>query len=110
MFEIRSRMAPDTTDLRRHVEPKFVVAQIKNTLKQRLVSALKSATGGLKSKQREIADSSKEQVRSAREAGKERDPAPFTGAVKSDPRPLILLAVVLAVTLIMARRMSGGKK
>ncbi|BBL80299.1 hypothetical protein Rxycam_02235 [Rubrobacter xylanophilus DSM 9941] len=101
MFEIRSRMAPDVRDLRRHVEPRVVVQQTKEKAKARLKEVL-SRLG------RSIAESARRQARMAREAGRKRDPALLTDAVRSDPRPMILLAVALAATAMAVRRLSGG--
>jgi hypothetical protein len=44
----------------------------------------------------------------ARKVGENGDTAPLTDAVRSDPRPLILLAVTLAVTLLTVRKVAGG--
>ena len=109
MFEIRSQMAPDMTDLRKHVEPQAVAEQVKQTIRQRVKDALNRVKANLKAKQQEIVASGKRQLSLAREAGEQRDPAPFTDAVKSDPRPLAILAVLLAVTLVMARKVTGGR-
>lgn len=103
MFEIRSRMAPDVRDLKKHTEPQVLGKQVGAKIKDRI----KGAITGLA---RSIADSAKRQARMAQEAGRKRNPAPFTDAVKSDPRPMILLAVVLAVTLLTARKISNGRE
>ena len=109
MFEIRSRMAPDVTDLRKHVEPQVVSERVKSTIRQRIQDALDRVKSTLKAKQEEIMASAKSQLSLAREAGEKRDPAPLTDAVKSDPRPLAILAVLLAVTLFMTRKATGGR-
>lgn len=109
MFEIRSQMAPDMTDLRKHVEPQAVAEQVKQTIRQRVKDALNRVKANLKAKQQEIVASGKRQISLAREAGEQRDPAPFTDAVKSDPRPLAILAVLLAVTLFMTRKVTAGR-
>ena len=109
MFEIRSRMAPDVQDLRQHVEPKAVGERVKRTVRQRLRDAVNRLTGNLRAKQQSFVDSAKSQMNLAHEAGRKRDPSTFTDAVKSDPRPLALLAIVLAVTLLMARKISNGR-
>ena len=109
MFEIRSQMAPDMTDLRKHVEPQVVAEQVKQTRRQRVKAALDRVKATLKAKQQEIVASGKRQLSLAREAGEQRDPAPFTDAVKSDPRPLAILALLLTVTLFMARKVTGGR-
>jgi hypothetical protein len=62
----------------------------------------------LRAKQQELVDSAKRQANLARKAGENGDTAPLTDAVKSDPRPLILLAVVVAVTLLTVRKVAGG--
>lgn len=109
MFEIRSQMAPDMMDLRKHIEPQVVAEQVKQTIRQRVKDALDRVKANLKAKQQEIVASGKRQLSLAREAGEQRDPAPFTDAVKSDPRPLAILALLLTVTLFMARKVTGGR-
>ena len=109
MFEIRSQMAPDMTDLRKHVKPQVVAEQVKQTIRQRVKDALDRVKATLKAKQQEIVASGKRQLSLAREAGEQRDPAPFTDAVKSDPRPLAILALLLTVPLFMARKVTGGR-
>lgn len=102
MFEIRSRMAPDVRDLKKHTEPQVLGKQVGAKVKERVKGALTRLA-------RSIADSARRQALMAREAGRKRNPAPFTDAVKSDPRPMILLAVLLAVTLLTARKISNGR-
>ena len=102
MFEIRSRMAPDVKDLKKHTEPPVLARQAGQKIKDRIRDA---ATKFGKS----LAGSASRQLHMASEAGKKRDPAPFTDAVKSDPRPLILLAIFLAVSLLTVRRISNGR-
>jgi hypothetical protein len=102
MFEIRSRMAPDVQDLRKHVEPQAVTKKLTARIKDRIRNALSGTLGGL-------VDSAKRQVDSAREAGRKRDPSAFTDSVKSDPKPMALLAVMLVITLVMARKISNGR-
>ena len=109
MFEIRSRMSPDVTDLRRHIEPQVVAEQVKQTIRQRLQEAVARVKASLKAKQEELLDSAKHQFSVAREAGEKKDPTPLTDAVRSDPRPLALLAVLLVVTLLMVRKMTGNR-
>ena len=108
MFEIRAQMAPDMTDLRQHIEPQVVAEQVKRTVRQRLQDAVDRVKANLRAKQQELIDSAKRQVSLARKAGENRDTAPLTDAVKSDPRPLILLAVAVAVTLLTVRKVTGG--
>jgi hypothetical protein len=110
MFEIRSRMSPDMMDLRKHMEPQVVAEQVKQTIRQRLKDAADRLKENLKAKQQELVDSAKRQLNLAREAGEKRDPTPLTEAVKSDPRPLALLAILLVVTLLMARKIMGGRE
>jgi len=108
MFEIRARMSPDMTDLRKHMEPQVVAEQVKRTVRQRLHEAVNRVKANLRAKQQELIDSAKRQVSLARKVGEDGDTAPLTDAVKSDPRPLILLAVLLVVTLLTARKLTGG--
>ena len=113
MFEIRNRMSSDVADLRKHVEPQVVAEQVKQTVRQRLQEAFVRLKANLKAKQREFLgsflNSASRQLSLAREAGEKRDPSPLTDAVRSDPRPLVLLAVLLAVTLLMARKITGNR-
>jgi hypothetical protein len=102
MFEIRSRMAPDVQDLKKHTEPQVIGKQVGEKVKERVKGALLGLA-------RSIRDSARRQARMAQEAGRKRNPAPFTEAVKSDPRPMVLLALVLAVTLLTARKISNGR-
>ena len=103
MFEIRSRMAPDVRDLRQHVDPKVVSKQLSTRIKDRIRrGALTRVAGG-------FLDSARRQIGLAREAGTKGNPSALTDAVKSDPRPLILLAVALATTLMAARKISNGR-
>ncbi len=109
MFEIRSDMASDMTDLRKHIEPQVVTERVKQTVRQRLQEAVTRLKAALKAKRQEFLDSAKHQFSLAREAGEKRDPGPLTDAVKSDPRPFALLVIVLTITLLMARKMTGGR-
>jgi hypothetical protein len=102
MFEIRSRMAPDVRDLRQHVDPKVVSKQLSTRIKDRIRGALPRVAGG-------FLDSARRQIGLAREAGTKGNSSALTDAVKSDPRPLILLAVALAATLMAARKISNGR-
>jgi len=103
MFEIRSRMAPDVRDLRQHVNPKVVGKQVSTKLRDRVKGALSRAG-------KSLLDSAKRQANLVGEAGRKRNPSALTDAVKSDPRPLILLAITLAATLMAARRISNGRE
>ena len=108
MFEIRAQMAPDMTDLRQHVEPQVVAEQVKQTVRQRLQDAVNRVKANLRAKQQELIDSAKRQANLVRKAGENGETAPLTDAVRSDPRPLILLAVTVAVTLLTVRKVAGG--
>ena len=108
MFEIRSQMEPDAKDLAKHVQPQVVAEQVKQTIRQRISDATERIKANLRSRFQELANSGKRQANLARKAGESRDPAPFTDAVRSDPRPMVLLAVVLTIMLIMARKITGG--
>ena len=113
IFEIRNRMSSDVADLRKHVEPQVVAEQVKQTARQRLQDALARLKANLKAKRREFFNSflasAKRQLSLVREIGEKRDPSPLTDAVRSDPRPLVLLAILLALTLLMARKMTGNR-
>lgn len=108
MFEIRAGMAPDMTDLRQHIEPQVIAEQVKRTVRQRLQDAVNRVKDNLRARQQELVDSAKRQMNLARKAGENGDTAPLTDAVRSDPRPLILLAVALAVTLLTVRKVASG--
>ena len=108
MVEIRAEMAPDMTDLRKHVEPQVIAEQVKQTVRQRLQAAVNRVKANLKAKQQELVDSAKRQMNLARKVGENGDTAPLTDAVRSDPRPLILLAVAVTVTLLTVRKVAGG--
>ncbi len=98
MFEIRSRMAPDVRDLKKHVEPQAVTKKLTARLKDKIKNAGKS-----------LVESVKRQASMVGEAGRKKNPAALTDAVKSDPRPLVLLAVSLVITMMMARKLSNGR-
>ncbi|AHY47999.1 Protein of unknown function (DUF3618) [Rubrobacter radiotolerans] len=100
MYEIRNRMSPDVRDLKKHTEPKVIGKQVGDTVKAKAKAAL-SRFG------KSLSDSAKRQLNLAREAGRSRNPTPFTDAVKSDPRPMVVLAVVLTFTLLALRKLSG---
>ena len=104
MFEIRSKMTPDVTDLRQHVDPQRVSNHVKETARNRAQTFADRLKVGLQEKQREIVDSAKFQLDIARTAGEKRDPAPLQDAVKNDPRPLIALSLALALTIATLRR------
>ena len=108
MFEIRARMSPDMTDLRKHIEPQVVAEQVKQTVRQRIQDAVNRVKANLKARQQELIDSAKRQVSLARRVPENGDTAPLTDAVKSDPRPLVLLTVLLVVTLLTARKLTGS--
>ncbi|MBD0357083.1 MAG: DUF3618 domain-containing protein [Rubrobacter sp.] len=109
MFEIRSRMSPDVTDLRKHVEPQVVAEKVKWTVRQRIKDSVARVKASFRAKRQEFVDSAKRQISLAREAGEKGDPTPFTDAVRSDPRPLALLAILLAITLFTARKTTGNR-
>ncbi len=109
MFEIRSRMSPDMADLRKHIEPQVVAEQVKQTVRQRLRQALDRVKANLKAKRQEFVDSANRQLSLARKVPENGDTTPLTDAVKSDPRPLVLLGIMLAITLLMARKAVGGR-
>jgi hypothetical protein len=102
MFEIRSRMSSDMTDLRQHAEPQVVAERVKQTARQRL----QEVWGRLKES---LLGSVKRQLFLIREAGEKRDPSRLTDAVRKDPRPFVILAILFVVTLLMARRVVGTR-
>ena len=104
MFEIRNRMGPDVTDLRNHVDPKVLGNQAKNNLQLRIQGLRNRITSNTKTRQQEFMTSLRRQIDLAKEAGEKRDPGPLTDAVKSDPLPMVALAIVLAAALVVVRR------
>lgn len=104
MFEIRSKMSADVTDLRQHVDPQRVSNQVKETARGRVQSYTERLRTQLQEQQREITDSAKFQLDIARSASEKRDTAPLQDAIKNDPRPLIVLSIVLALTVSTLRR------
>jgi hypothetical protein len=103
MFEIRSRMVPDVQDLRQHVNPKVVGKQVSTKMRDRIKGTLARAG-------RSLIDSAKRQANAIGEVRRKGDPSAFTDAVRSDPRPMILLAVALVATLMAARKISNGRE
>ena len=108
MFEIRSQMEPDAKDLAKHVQPQVIAEQVKQTARQRVQGATQGVKENLKNRQQEFVDSSKRQVNLLHKAGETGETAPFEDAVRSDPRPMVLLAVVLALTMLMVRKIIRG--
>ena len=98
MFEIRSRMAPDVRDLKQHVNPQAVGKKAKDRIRESAISFGKG-----------LLSSAKKQANLARSAGKSKDPSALTEGVKSDPRPLIILAVLATVVLVVARKATNGR-
>ena len=47
MFEIRSRMAPDVQDLKKHVEPQTVTKKLTARIKDRIRNTVSGTVGGL---------------------------------------------------------------
>ena len=108
MFEIRSQMEPDAKDLAKHVQPQVVAEQVKGTVRQRIHGTTEGVKANLKARQQELVDSAKRQVNLLHRAGETGETAPFEDAVRTDPRPMVLLAVVLALALLMVRKVIGG--
>ena len=104
MFEIRTRLDPDMRDLRKHLQPSVIADQAKSTLRDRAKTILKRGTSRLREQQRGLKDSAGFQYSLARKAGRDRDTAPLTDAVRNDPRPLVVLAVLLMVLMTLAWR------
>jgi hypothetical protein len=95
-------MGPDVRDLKKHVEPQVIAKRTSTKIRDRAREALSRFGKSLK-------ESASRQAKMIGEAGRDRNPAPLTDAVKSDPRPLIVLAISLAVTLVAVRRVSNGR-
>ncbi len=110
MAGIRSRMASDLTDLRKHAEPRLIKEQAKQNLQERLQGILDPARTTLERQQTEALKSAEEQVGLVREAGKEPGRRPLSRVAKSvgrDPRPLAALTVLGTAIALVARKMGG---
>ncbi len=66
MFEIRSRMASEINDLRKHLESQIVAEQVKQTIRQRLSQVADRGKANLKAKQQDLAYSAKRSLSLAR--------------------------------------------
>lgn len=104
MFEIRTQLDPDMQDLKKHLQPKVIADQAKNTARERAQKIGTRIKNRLKDRQRELQDSAGFQYSLARKAARDRDAAPFTDAVRNDPRPTIALAAALVTLLVLAKR------
>lgn len=103
MFELRTRLNPEVTDLKKHLQPSVIADQTKSRLKDRLQTILNRGKSRLQEQKRDIQDSAEFQYSLARKAAKDQNIEPLTDAVRSDPRPAILLAVALTVFLTLLR-------
>ena len=108
MFEIRSSMEPDAKDLAKHVQPQTVAERVKQTARQRVQDTTQRVKTNLRARGEEFTNSSKRQVNLLHRAGETGETAPFEDAVRSDPRPMVLLAVVLSVVLLLVRKVVGS--
>ena len=104
MFEIRSRMEPDMEDLAQHVQPQHVAEQVKGKVRDRVQDTTERVKADLNARKDEFANSARRQVNLLQKAGESGETAPFEDAVRSDPRPLVVLAVVLSIVLLMVRK------
>jgi hypothetical protein len=66
MSEIRSRMQPDVSELRKHIESRLVIKRVKHTIRQRVHQAADRSKANLKAKQQAFADSAKSSLSLAR--------------------------------------------
>lgn len=110
MFEIRSRMSSDVVDLRKHLEPQALKEHARETARERLRGISNRYKARLEEKQRAFRDSAAFQLSLARKTAETRDPAPLADAVRSDPKPFAVLAVLLAVCLTIVRRATRRKE
>ena len=97
------RMAPDVRDLRTARRPQVVAKKVSTKVRDSDTGGPLPARAGASS----TPPSGRRTL--VGEAGRKRNPAALTDAVKSDPRPLVLLAIALAVTLMTARKISNGR-
>ena len=104
MFEIRTRVDPDMQDLKKHLQPKVIADQAKNTARERAQKISTQLKNRLKDQRRELQDSAEFQYSLARKASRDGDTAPLTDAVRNDPRPAIALAAALVTLLVLAKR------
>jgi hypothetical protein len=104
MFEIRTRLDPEMRDLKKHLQPSVIAGQAKKTAGDRAKTILNRGRGRLREQQRGLRDSAGFQYSLLRKAGQDRDTEPLTDAVRNDPRPLVLLAIVLMVIMSLAWR------
>lgn len=104
MFEIRTQLDPDMQDLKKHLQPKVIADQAKNTARERARKIATRLGNRLKDQRRELQDSAEFQYSLARKAARDRDAAPLTDAVRNDPRPAIALVAALVTLLTLARR------
>ncbi|MDP8950762.1 MAG: apolipoprotein A1/A4/E family protein [Actinomycetota bacterium] len=113
MAGIRSRMASDLTDLRKHAAPRVVKEQAKQNLRERLQGVLNPAKTTLERQQTEAPQSAEEQAQLVREAGKEpgrRSLSRVAESVRKDPRPLAALTVLGTAVALAARRIGGKQR
>ncbi len=104
MFEIRTRLDPDMQDLKKHLQPKVIADQAKDTARERAQRVTTQIKNRLKDRQRELQDSAEFQYSLARKAARDHDTAPLTDAVRNDPRPAITLAAALVTLLVLVKR------
>lgn len=105
MANIRSRMEPDMTDLRDQVKSDTIKEKVKLTLKERLQALAQSLKVQLDEQRAQTVASAGVQFDLAQEAAMNGgDFSKVQDAVKSDPRPLVALAVGGAATLFVLRR------
>ena len=110
MAGIRSRMASDLTELRKHAEPRVLKEQAKQNLQERLHGVLDPAKTTLERQQTETLQSAEKQAGLVREAGKEPGRGSLSRIVKSvrkDPRPLAALTVLGTAIALVARKING---
>jgi pectin methylesterase-like acyl-CoA thioesterase len=107
MADIRNRMEPDMSDLRQQIEPDTIKEKAKQTLKERLQALLASLKANLDRQKDETVEAAERQFELVQDAARNGgDFSKVQDAVKSDPRPMIALAVGLAVTLFVLRRIA----
>ena len=112
MAEIRSRMASDLTDLRKHAEPRMVKEQAKQNLRERLRGILDPPKTTLERQHTGTLKSVEKQVGLVWEAGKEpgrRSLSRVAKSIRTDPRPLAALTVLGTAIALVARKISGSR-
>ncbi|TCJ20557.1 hypothetical protein E0L93_01675 [Rubrobacter taiwanensis] len=102
---VRNRMQPDVARLREQTRPDAIKEKVRQALRERLRALGESLKAQLERQKEETVLAAGRQVELLQEAREKGDASKVQEAVKSDPRPMIVLAVALAVVLFVLRRL-----